>query len=248
MTVADTAHPACPSCQSVNSMITADGTALCFDCTRKWRPGEVSSNGESWQREAVDHHNAQVAANDAIGASLDAEPVSPALHVVDTEPVEAGRITPQDALDSMAGLNVILEGGQHAVIEGIIDAERCLVILDDGRRAEVTLGDIERAIPDPEHVDDVVIHMDDDVAAQFNAAVLATAELIIKAGVATIGGTGADMAIVPPPRGYLPDTDDAMPMVEQAAALAVAMLIRMAMLDCGAIVAAIDNARQEFLG
>lgn len=71
------------------------------------------------------------------------------------------------------------------------------------------------------------------------------AELIVKAGIASVNGRGDDVVPGVPPTNYLPDDPAMHHMIEQAAAMAVGMLITTLHLDVDLILAGLGGITYE---
>jgi len=258
------AAPKCPTCKSTLTMLTADGLGLCFECRTQWDPrsGEVvklrglEPFGMAPTEEVF---GAEPSAADRAIAAVSEEYADRLAEVAATE---LGRLREIDVatgdeletfieetdevaanlLESMKGTWVVLEGGQHAAIVDFIDSDFCMVRLQDGREERVSVNDIERSVASQDDVAEVFTAIPDDVAYEFTTAVTMCAGMILKAGIAATRVTDDGIEITQPPFGYLPDTDDAMPLVEQAAAFAVATMIQVYKLDAGQLLVALEAA------
>lgn len=77
------------------------------------------------------------------------------------------------------------------------------------------------------------------------AVTMMLAELIVKAGIAALNGQGEDVTPGVPPTGYLPDDPAMHGMIEQAAAIAVGMLITNMHLDVDELLATLGGVTYE---
>lgn len=84
-----------------------------------------------------------------------------------------------------------------------------------------------------------------DGAPDVGAVTVMLAELIVKAGIAALNGQGDDVTPGVPPTGYLPDDPAMHPMIEQAAAIAVGILITNMHLDVDEILATLGGVTYE---
>lgn len=87
------------------------------------------------------------------------------------------------------------------------------------------------------------VEIDDETAWMVGDGVLMFAALIIEAGLRSLKGTGADAELITPPTGFLPDDGDAIPLLEQGAAVAVAMLCKAFDLPRDVIEASLEKVR-----
>lgn len=98
-------------------------------------------------------------------------------------------------------------------------------------------GNVTELEPEPE------LELDDETAMLVGDAVLTFACLIIEAGLVSLKGEGAAAELVPSPTGFLPDDADAIPLLEQGAATAVAMLCKAFDLPRNIVANAIEAVR-----
>lgn len=146
-------------------------------------------------------------------------------------------------LASLVGTMVTLEGGQRATILEFGDDDQIVVQLSTGDTATVDFNDVISADTQPGDLEIVVDEIDDETAEAFGAAALLMACLVIEAGLASVDGDGADAHLVEPPTDwFLPDVD-AIPLMEQASAAAVALLIQTFALPRDVIAATIATVR-----
>jgi hypothetical protein len=134
----------------------------------------------------------------------------------------------------------VLDGGQVATIEAFPDDDHVTVAVHgrDGVSEpwDVDMNDVLRSVDAPPPVADV----DDDTAAALSATNMAIAGLVIRAGIATVAGEYPDAQLITPPSGWLPDDADAMPMLEQGVAYAVAFIVHGFSLDRDVLAAMAD--------
>lgn len=248
MTVTDTTTPRCPKCLSGNTMVGAAGVGRCFDCTHEWDP-----------------------ATEVAPEPLAVEPFAMAPIEDVYGPDDA--VTDWDGIhdpDALIGGTARLEGGQVATVNAFPDADHVHVTLNDGRDEIVPMSDVERItprasaavveaaddahdavgnvidVPDLSVVSPAVETLDDyDDQVQMTVTL---AQLIVMAGVSSVEGSGADVYPVAPPQGFLPDDPALMPVIEQAAAMAVGMLIVNLHLDVDAIVHTLQGPQPEEVG
>jgi len=222
--------------------LTADGLGLCFECRTQWDP----RSGEVVKLRGLEPFGMAPVEDVYPEPVMDEHPITG--DMVELDPVTLEYVDPAnddmgaDLLESMKGTWVVLEGGQHAAIVDFIDEDWCTVRLQDGREERVSVNDIERSVASQDDVAEVFTAIPDNVAYEFTTAVTMCAGMILKAGIAATRITDDGIEITQPPFGYLPDTDDAMPLVEQAAAFAVATMIQVYKLDAGQLLVALEVA------
>lgn len=129
-------------------------------------------------------------------------------------------------LESLVGTGLTLEGGQTATLLGFPDDDHAEVQLADGSVATVDFNSIIGANRVVEEADIGLIEVDDDTAALFGSAALLMACMVIEAGVASVEGVGEESHLIEPPSGWIPDDGEVLPLLEQSAAAAVALLIQ----------------------
>lgn len=134
--------------------------------------------------------------------------------------------TAEAYLESLVGSGVTLEGGQTATLLGFPDDDHAEVQLADGSVATVDFNSIIGANRVVEEADIGLIEVDDDTAALFGSAALLMACMVIEAGVASVEGVGEESHLIEPPSGWIPDDGEVLPLLEQSAAAAVALLIQ----------------------
>lgn len=202
--------------------------------------------------EATDHYLHEVGSGvrsvKAAGSNFDAPAIAEQAHEDNTARELEDLIAQTDAdaeayLASLIGAGVTLEGGQRATILGFGDDDQIVVQLSTGDTATVDFNDVigaDSGLPAGEIVD---TELDDETAEAFGAAALLMACLVIEAGLASVSGDGADAHLVEPPTDwFLPDVD-AIPLMEQASAAAVALLIQTFALPRDVIAATIATVR-----
>lgn len=91
---------------------------------------------------------------------------------------------------------------------------------------------------------DPVATLSDEPPAEIMATI-AIAETIVKAGIAALNGQGDDVTPGVPPTGYLPDDPAMLVVIEQAAAIAVGMLITNMHLDVDELLATLGGVSYE---
>jgi hypothetical protein len=128
-------------------------------------------------------------------------------------------------LETLQGSTVILEGGQRATVLEFLDDDEVRVQLGDGRVEVIDVGIIERQVM--EAAPDTLGELDipDDVAELVGNAALTMAFMVIEAGIRSVDTHDGQQVIVEAPTGWFPPDADAIPLMEQASAAAVAMLI-----------------------
>lgn len=146
-------------------------------------------------------------------------------------------------LERLAGTGVDLEGGQRGVLLGFPDDDHAEVQLRDGSVVTVEFNDIIRADNATTEDQVLALDLDDDTAAMFGAAALTMACLVIEAGLRSIEGEGAEAHLVEPPSGWIPDDGNILPLMEQSAAAAVALLIQTFALPRELIAEAVETVR-----
>lgn len=192
----------CPQCDSPYTLDLDDGIRFCPECRHEWDPSQPQTPA------------------DVLGPPAGVD-VGPALAVPD----ELHDAALADAyLETLIGSTVILEGGQPAMLLEFLDDDQVRVQLRDGRVETVDLSDIERSVPDAPPATIEEVDLDDETAQLVGDAVLTMACMAIEAGLGAIVGTGDDAHLIEPPAGWIPSDVDAIPLIEQAAAVAVAMI------------------------
>jgi hypothetical protein len=181
-------------------------------------------------------------------------PLPPTVETVDDDTAREleGFIASTDAesaayLEQLVGTGITLEGGQRAVILGFGDDDAIDVQLSNGDYATVAFNDVVHADNGPADVEIVEHEIDDATAEVFGMASLLLACMVIEAGVASIEGDGADAHLVPAATGWFPEDEDAVPVMELAAAGAVAMLVQTFALPRADITAMVERIRNEAL-
>lgn len=146
-------------------------------------------------------------------------------------------------LASIVGSRLTLEGGQQATLLGFPDDDHAEVQLADGSVVTIDFNTILRSDGSATEAQVLALDLDDDTAALFGAAALTMACLVIEAGLKAIEGEGAEAHLVEPPSGWIPDDGDILPLLEQASAAAVALLIQTFALPRELIAEAVENVR-----
>jgi hypothetical protein len=141
-------------------------------------------------------------------------------------PSEQDDILAAAYLETLTGTGVTLEGGQRATLLDFPDDDHARVQLADGLVSVVDFNDIIGADPQTVEAETPDVELDDETAGMFGGAALILACLVIEAGIASIEGEGEAATLVEPPSGWFPPDEDAVPLMEQAAAGAVSMLIQ----------------------
>lgn len=192
----------CPKCDSPYTVDLETSLRFCPECRHEWDPTQPQT------------------AADVLGppAGVDPEPA------VDVPDELSDQLLADAYLETLIGSTVILEGGQPAMLLEFVDDDQVRVQLRDGRVEQVALGDIERSVPDAPPATIEEVDLDDETAQLVGDAVLTMACLAVEAGLGAIVGTGDDAHLIEPPAGWIPSDIDAIPLIEQAAAVAVALL------------------------
>lgn len=107
----------------------------------------------------------------------------------------------------------------------------------------VEFNDILRHEPIPDALPGPDVEIDDETAWLVGDGVLTFACLIVEAGLASLEGVGREAQLIPSPTGFLPDDGDAIPLLEQGAAVAVAMICQAFDLPRDVIRASLDKIR-----
>lgn len=201
---------------------------------------EIDNDPDPWDDEhetATEAHDRETETADAMGASMD-----DALDALDTP--EATRALAEAYLETLIGTGVTLEGGQRATLVDFPDDDHALVRLADGSDVIVDFNDIVRADDGPRADELATVEIDDGTAEMFGTATLNMACLVIEAGIASIDMTGPVPVLKEPPSGWFLPDEQAIPLMEQAAAAAVAMLIQTFALPVDVLAAAVDKVRK----
>jgi hypothetical protein len=148
-------------------------------------------------------------------------------------------------LATLTGTGVTLEGGQRATLLDFPDDDHARVQLATGDVATVDFNDIVSSDVLPDVAPTPEEPIDDETAEMFGGAALILACLVIEAGIASIEGEGADSKLIPPPDGWFPPDEDAIPLMEQAAAGAVSMLIQTFALPRAELQALVAGVRES---
>lgn len=159
------------------------------------------------------------------------------------EMIAANNAAADAYLESLIGVAVTLEGGQRATLLEFPDDDHAVVQLNDGQVVTVDFNSIVSADQHPELDKVVEVELDDETAVMLGDAVLTMACLVVEAGLASIEGEAPDQRLIEPPSGWIPEDVDAIPLMEQAAAVAVAMLIQTFALPRGVIASAVEAIR-----
>lgn len=202
MTAADV-QPACPVCGGTTSVAMSAGVRMCLtgDCRNEWDPaGEPVAPAGS---------DAQAAADAVLGPPAD----------------ELAARRAQQALDALVGTEVELEGGQRAVIMSFPDDDHVTVRLRDVDLADewVTLGyndvvrSVAKAVP--------VIDLPDPEAESLARTNMLIASLAIAAAMGSLTGDKGGYELGMAAGGWLPDDVDAMAVIEQGVAYAIASIV-----------------------
>lgn len=245
MTATNPTTTTCPTCDSADVIGMTVGTLLCTACGLEWDPAHPPAPPAPAPK-VVTHDAGDVR---VVDDDAHVHHVSDAAREV-VEGLEAngeatGLDDGPDPLAPLIGREVVLNDGRHAIVRDFPDDDHVLVELATGRKTTVDFDAIAHEVA---HVDDAAVvdeDMDDDAAYELGETVLAIAEMVITAGVASLEGTGADAVLVLPPAGWLPDDTETIPLLEQGAAVAVAMLIRAFDLPTDVIVAAVAATRAK---
>lgn len=195
----------CPKCGSDVSVPMSDGR-LCLnaDCRNEWNPDDVD-----WSNV---HTIGEAAAEVVVDAIL-----GPPESVTADEAARA-------QLAALIGTDVILEGGQRATVVDFPDDDHVRVWFHEGDDVEdwatVSFNDVVRSVDAPQTVD-----VTDDVAADLGSAAVMLAGMIVNAGIETVDMTTTPPSIKQPPTGWCPPDVDILPLIETAAAFAIASVI-----------------------
>lgn len=193
----------CPQCGATDGTALSSGLRLCFDCRHEWNPADVPPPRP-------------------LAVVPDVPAVDDVLGPPDTVTAEREA---QARLDALIGTEVILDGGQRAVIVEFPDDNHVTVVptYDDGGGEPFTVdfNDVVRSVEPVAPVVDVP----DDEARALASTVGTVAALTLRAGVSMVTGTGDDVRIGMPPTGWLPDDPGTVAIIEQGVAYAVAILI-----------------------
>lgn len=233
---------------------TAERAAI--DFYRDRRGGEVESIGHDYR--VPEWEDPDVAAI-AEASGVPAAAIAKALDAADDRPKVPSLGGPLDTpeqeaalaaayLETLTGTGVTLEGGQRATLLDFPDDDHATVQLGDGSVATVDFNDIIRADEAPPVTGAEVAELDDGTAAMFGDAVLTMAALVLEAGLLSVEGTGESAHLVETPTGWIPDDVDAIPLMEQAAAVAVATLVMAFDIPRDMIAAAVTQLRPATRG
>lgn len=247
----------CPNCKSINTMRTADGNALCFDCRTEWDPATITTLPApvtqpvaEWGAKLMEENNAKITENvetfegltvdNVLGAPIEVLPAdAKAADAALAEELEAlADQVNADAnamLDSLIGGTATLEGGQGGIVVAFVDDETLAVQLADGRVEHVNYADVESIVAAPTAATALTVDVDDATAAAIASADLSIAALILKAGIATLKVVDGAQQVGTPPEGFLDPDPEMFPIIERGAATAAAMLILVCGVDVDAL-------------
>lgn len=193
----------------MDTAIGASGNGLCFACSHTWDPSvpqpEPPARVEPTPANVVEEHP------EPFGGVKD-----------DRTGVE---------LHELIGGTATLEGGQVATVISFTEDDRVIVRLRNDDLQDVSLADVERIVPPLPPVVEVAVEIDENDPPPGIAAVLHLAKLIVKAGIASVRNEGGQAVPAVPPVDWLPKDRAMFPVVEQACAVAVGMLITTFELD-----------------
>lgn len=208
-------------------------------------PAEPTPSPDGAMRSGDPGHrqNARAVDWDPIAAMAEGEADLAVAQIEAAEDLRSEEEIAADYLASLVGTGVTLEGGQRGTILEILDSDAVTVQLGDGRVETVDFGDIVAHDNVAPAVEVDVPDIDDHTAALFGETTLIFACMAVEAGVASLEGDGPDYRLIEPPSGWMPDDDLVLPMLEQAAALGVAMLIQAFGLDRSMIATAVEQTR-----
>lgn len=226
-------------------MVGVQGNGLCFACSHTWDPKEVTA------------------------LPLDTEPpTAPVIDEVAVSTVAAALDVPDpyafpatwDGLQLFraAGGSMREETWWEVMMRADVESvdPKAAVLAGGARLAgsqgpdfdeDPATGDMRRVDPvtgewvDTEHPQPSMMDGVDDAIA----VTMMLAELIVKAGIAALNGQGDDVTPGVPPTGYLPDDPAMHGMIEQAAAIAVGMLITNMHLDVDELLATLGGVTYE---
>lgn len=221
MTAAPVANPPCPQCSSPYTVDMEGGLRFCPECRNEWDPNIPQSPADVLgpPPEVADE------LRDAEAAKLQ-----------DTALAEA-------FLEGLTGQRVAMKNGWEGTVVGFGDDGDVLIRDEDDSDVWCVVEDIDHVIEAtaPASLED--IDMDQETAALVGDTVLTMACLAVEAGLAAVVGTGEDAHLIEPAAGWIPDDANAIPIMEQAAAVAVAMICISFDLDRAMLAAAVDKIR-----
>lgn len=123
----------CPQCRTPNTMITADGTALCFECRFEWNPNELVAGPSP-----IIQPFAMATVEEVFGPPPGVE--------LEPAPFE---------IDDLLGQVATLEGGQQALIIGTDGFGPLTVVTATGHELTVPLSDVVAVVPVPDVPEDL---------------------------------------------------------------------------------------------
>jgi len=203
VTAIDPTPLVCPQCGATNTAIGGSGNGMCFECAHTWDPAEVvalprpalAPFGMAPTDEVYGAPQEVVA--DRLAGTVEPESDSGTGSIGDDAPPD-----PHDYLPSWEGLRLFREAG------GII-------------RDEVWWSDIMGGPPDQL---DPRADEPDEPPVEVSAVMLLASE-IIAAGITAYHTMNTPGSTLVAETGYLPDDPDMLPLVEQACAVAVGMIL-----------------------
>lgn len=207
----------CPKCGATSTTIMGSGNAACMACAYMWDPSDP-----------------------AVPFVLAPAPfgMAPVDEVFDTSSHPANVPANLDLADHVGG-RVVLEGGQEGFVLGVVDPETIEVILPDDRVEHVPLDVVVSMFPPPPVAPAPTSEDELGKLAPDLHLALDMARIIIRAGCESVHGTGETITPGLPPSGYLIDDPDVFPVVEQAAALAVGIILELLDADIDAVLLAV---------
>lgn len=213
----------CPACRSTSTMVGVEGNGLCFDCRHTWNPAEVTALPLETVPPAVPVID-EIAAEEV----WDEDPVTGDMRQMDPTTLEWLDKQPHDAPDLYA-FDPTWEG---------LEAYRAV----GGAIRDETWWEVRMGAPATDV--DPVPSMLDGIADTVQVTVM-LAELIVKAGISSVTGSGEDVVPGVPPTNYLPDDPTLHHVIEAAAAMAVGMIITTLHLDVDLILAGLGGITYE---
>lgn len=200
-------------------MVGASGMGLCFECSNQWDPtGAQAIVVDPANEEVLRTHNGLLWARNA----------------GDPE-------TFTERMESLEGGTAILEGGQVGTVVTFKGSTHVVVELSTGDIEVVPVEHVERVTPPPPPVVEVPVSEADPNAAADIEMTMLLASIIVKAGIASVTGSGDDVTPGVPPSEFLPTDPELMPVIERAACVAIGMMITTFKLDPDVMLAALEG-------
>lgn len=203
MTATEPTPLVCPQCGSVNTSVGGSGSGMCFECAHMWDPASVVALPrvpiEPFQMLPVE------------------EVFGPPMQDAGSTPAPTDVVPVQSSPDPTAPADVPLPADFPPSWEGLrLFREAGGTISDEHWWSEIMGGPADNLDPVPPPAP--------EPPPEVGAVMMIAAE-ILAAGVTAAYTMETPGAVLTPATGYLPDDPDLLPIIEQACAVAIGMLL-----------------------